>query len=64
MLPETPTSVFGLSTKEAPAACEAATSLPKKAWIAVRPLTADAPGGSSTASSAYCAATPLASPAL
>src|SRR5450631_244690 len=64
MLPETPTSVLGSTTKTAPAAAEPAMSLVKNARIAARPLTPDAPGGSSSASSAYCAATAFASPPL
>jgi hypothetical protein len=39
MLPETPTSVLGLSANEAPAAFASATSFVKKAWIAARPFT-------------------------
>src|SRR2546423_14397743 len=64
VLPETPTSVLGFRTKTAPAAFAPAMSLVKNSRIAARPFTLGAPGGSSSASSAYSAATALASPAL
>src|SRR5437764_13760790 len=64
MFPDTPTSVLRLGTNITPAAFEPAMALVKKSRIAARPVTAGAPGGSSSASSAYNAATAFASPPL